>query len=148
VRLLDLFSGLRGWSEPFAERGHEVLTLDFAPRFGADMTADILEVAATDFPWQPDVVLASPPCEAFSVLRIAWYEATSRRPGPGNPRMTEWKRQLREQLGTSDARQIAALRAKIPPALALDVCLAAERDFTSASALPPFGQLDLREALA
>lgn len=66
---LDLFSGLGGWSIPFKERGHSVVTLDIDPGFGPDIVADILEVDLSDLP-RPDVILASPPCEAFSVLRI------------------------------------------------------------------------------
>ena len=69
--MLDLFAGLGGWSTPFAERGHEVVTVDNDPRFGCTYTADVLE-------WEPeddfDIVLASPPCEKFSVLAFgkAW----------------------------------------------------------------------------
>lgn len=67
MRVLDLFAGLGGWSSPFAERGHEVVTVDNDPRFGCTYTADILE-------WESegefDIVLASPPCESFSILTI------------------------------------------------------------------------------
>lgn len=70
MRVLDLFCGLKGWAEPFVERGHEVVTLDVNPRFKADLVQDILTTKATDFPWQPDVILASPPCEGFSVMNI------------------------------------------------------------------------------
>lgn len=265
LRVLDLFAGLEGWSAPFRERGHDVYSVDVDARFDVDSHADVFELTPTDLPWQPDVVLASPPCEAFSVLRIgqnwtrdhqprndkardavrlveatvaliaaleprfwiienpvgklrrlpvvapfyrrtvtycqygapwrkptdlwggfppslelrprcrpmqpchvpaprgstqgiqsdtstkdprvlAWYEASTREPGPGNPRMTEWKRQLRQVAGTSNMRDIAALRAKIPAELALDVCLAAERDVGSVGRAP-LGQLMLREAL-
>lgn len=71
MRVLDLFAGLGGWSTPFVERGHEVVTVDIEERFGCTYTADILE-------WEPegdfDIVLASPPCEKFSILTIgrAW----------------------------------------------------------------------------
>jgi hypothetical protein len=69
VKVLDLFSGLGGWAAPFREAGHEVTTLDFDPRFGTDIIADVLEwpiPAAGAF----DIILASPPCEKFSVLAI------------------------------------------------------------------------------
>jgi hypothetical protein len=69
-RVLDLFSGLRGWSDPWEEKGWETLTLDLDPKFEADIVADILTVRPRDFPWKPDVILASPPCEGFSVMRI------------------------------------------------------------------------------
>jgi hypothetical protein len=41
------------------------------------------------------------------------------------------KRQHREVYGTSNAADLAALRAKIPYELALDVCIAAERDLAA-----------------
>lgn len=70
MRVLDLFCGLKGWSAPFAARGHEIVTLDFDASFAPDIYADILEVAPADLGGPYDVVLASPPCEAFSVMNI------------------------------------------------------------------------------
>ena len=68
--MLDLFSGLRGWSDPWKERGHEVITLDLDPKFKADLVMDIRDLTPDMLPWKPDVILASPPCEAFSVMQI------------------------------------------------------------------------------
>ena len=70
--LLDLFAGLGGWSEAFRARGHDVLTLDIDPRFGCDITADILTWDPDSIP-PPDIVLASPPCEAFSTMSIGTH---------------------------------------------------------------------------
>lgn len=75
LSVLDLFAGLGGWSKPWRQAGHRVTTLDFDPRFECDYVADILDVAdlselerdAGRF----DVVLASPPCEKFSVMTIS-----------------------------------------------------------------------------
>jgi hypothetical protein len=80
VRVLDLFAGLRGWSDPFAERGHEVWSIDLDPRFDVSSHADILTLTAADLPWQPDIILASPPCESFSVLTIGRNWAPGRVP--------------------------------------------------------------------
>ena len=44
MRYLDLFAGLRGWSDPARARGHDVTTLDFDRRFGSDFSVDILTV--------------------------------------------------------------------------------------------------------
>lgn len=71
MKILDLFAGLQGWSELLAARGHDVVTLDLDPRFGCTFSRDILEVESLAELGGPfDLVLASPPCEAFSVLRI------------------------------------------------------------------------------
>ncbi len=70
MRVLDLFSGLGGFSKPFKDRGHEVITLDIEARFEPDVLADVREIR---FPGLPpidrsfDVVLASPPCNEFSL---------------------------------------------------------------------------------
>lgn len=70
MKVVDLFSGLNGWSAPFKDRGHETFTVDIDERFDSDLHADVRRLKPRDFPWQPDVVLASPPCDAFSVMNI------------------------------------------------------------------------------
>lgn len=71
MRVLDLFCGLKGWSAPLAEAGHEVISLDIEPRFAPTLCVDALSIGPDlgDF----DVVLASPPCEAFSVAAIGHH---------------------------------------------------------------------------
>jgi site-specific DNA-cytosine methylase len=66
---LDLFSGLRGWSAPFAQHGHETFAIDIDRRFSADACLDIGEVTDVleTLPWLPDVIFASPPCHSFSI---------------------------------------------------------------------------------
>lgn len=74
LKVLDLFAGLKGWSQPFKDRGHDTYTIDWDKRFDVDLHANILEPLT--LPWRPDVVLASPPCEGFSVMQIGrnWTE--------------------------------------------------------------------------
>lgn len=73
MKVLDLFSGLKGWSTPWADRGHETFAIDIDRRFDADAYIDISNVheVLEILPWQPDVILASPPCNAFSVMSMA-----------------------------------------------------------------------------
>jgi hypothetical protein len=70
MKVLDLFSGLRGWSDPFLERGHEVCAIDSGEGFGPDICADILHLSPKSLPWIPDLILASPPCTAFSTMTM------------------------------------------------------------------------------
>lgn len=67
MKVLDLFSGLGGWSKAFKDRGHKVITLDNNLDFNPDVCKDIMEVNKKDFQGIIfDVILASPPCTEFS----------------------------------------------------------------------------------
>lgn len=75
MKVLDLFSGLGGWSKAFLDRGHEVVTVDIEQSFNPTICADMMDV---DFDKLGrfgvfDVVLASPPCNCFSVMAIRHY---------------------------------------------------------------------------
>lgn len=70
LRVLDLFSGLGGWSQAFLDRGHHVLRIENDPRFAdlpATRMADVMEDFLDDGDVEWDVILASPPCQAFSL---------------------------------------------------------------------------------
>lgn len=73
MRVLDLFSGTGGWSEAFLRRGHDVYRIDNDEQFrDVDNTVicDILEIQQSDiddYLQGTDIVLASPPCQAFSL---------------------------------------------------------------------------------
>ena len=75
VKVLDLFSGLGGWSAPAVAAGDEVCRVELEPHLPAEIHADIRYLTAADLPWRPDLILASPPCEGFSVMNIGknWY---------------------------------------------------------------------------
>jgi len=70
MKVLDLFAGMEGWSKSFRDRGHEVFSTDFDPKFNVSLVKDILELTPSDLPWRPDIIVASPPCESFSVMNI------------------------------------------------------------------------------
>lgn len=67
MRVLDLFSGLGGFSQAFKDRGHEVITVDIESKFNPTICKDIMEFSISDLNgFEPDVILASPPCTEFS----------------------------------------------------------------------------------
>lgn len=77
--ILDLFAGLKGASAAFEKRGHRVITLDWLPRFGCTITADILKCSVKDrkliapdgTEYGPfDFAFAGCPCERYSVAAI------------------------------------------------------------------------------
>jgi hypothetical protein len=80
LQVVDLFAGLGGWSKPFMDRGHKVFRVDWDEKFELDLVADINKLQKKDFPWQPDVVLASPPCETFSIASIGHHWNKDRTP--------------------------------------------------------------------
>ena len=69
MKVLDLFSGLGGWSRAFVVRGHEIVTVDIEPRFKPTIIKDVMDMTADDMRGY-DIVLASPPCNCFSVASI------------------------------------------------------------------------------
>ena len=76
MKVLDLFSGLGGFSQAFKDNGHTVITLDNEERFNPTICMNILDVNAKELieGYGPfDVVLASPPCECFSVASIGHH---------------------------------------------------------------------------
>jgi len=74
LRCLDLFSGLGGFSQSFAESDRwQVTTVDIEDRFDPDLTADVFDLRPSDFKQEFDVILASPPCTRFGKA-ACWQE--------------------------------------------------------------------------
>jgi len=97
IRVLDLFAGLRGWSDTFAERGHDVRTLDYDDRFDVTYLIDIHDWDAERElrGWRPDIILASPDCTGFTVMTIGrnWTRPTD--DPPNAPKTEQAVRSLR-----------------------------------------------------
>ena len=79
-RCLDLFSGLGGFSAAFTDSdGWEVTTVEIQEEFNPDICADILDLRPQDLP-DADVILASPPCTAFSMAASGTHLDSEGRP--------------------------------------------------------------------
>ena len=73
MRVLDLFSGLGGWSSAFIAAGDQVVTVDIESKFKPTFVRDILQVddlADFETSGRFDLVLASPPCNCFSIASV------------------------------------------------------------------------------
>ena len=77
MRVLDLFSGLGGWSQAFVNLGHEVLRIENNPLLEnvahtqlmnvLDFRNELIEAFESGYaPIRPDLIVASPPCLEFS----------------------------------------------------------------------------------
>lgn len=96
MKELDLFAGLKGWTEPFADRGHETFTVELNPAFAPDLQMDILDLEPSDLPWLPDIILASPPCTSFTMMSVGknWTSADDPDPHQPKTRTAEMGREL------------------------------------------------------
>ena len=71
MKVLDLFSGLGGFSQAFRDRGHEVVTVDIEAGFRPSIRADIRHLPIKSSA-RFDVILASPPCDEFAKASMPW----------------------------------------------------------------------------
>lgn len=69
--VVDLFSGLGGFSQAMVDRGWKVIRVDNDSKFKPDICADVRDLTANDFPTNPTLVVASPPCECFSIASVS-----------------------------------------------------------------------------
>jgi len=72
MEVVDLFSGLGGFSQAFVDRGHDVERYDFDERFKDiphTTIKNVLELSPIDLE-HADIILASPPCNHFSIAAV------------------------------------------------------------------------------
>lgn len=73
LTVVDLFAGEMNWSRPASDRSHVTWSSDFDPVYGTDHVGDARELRGQtilDAVGPVDLLLASPPCQGFTVARI------------------------------------------------------------------------------
>ena len=69
---------MKGFSQAFSEAGWKVVTVDIEAKFQPTVVADVTKIDWLEFKEKyldeksPDVLLASPPCERFSIACRTW----------------------------------------------------------------------------
>ena len=71
MKTLELFSGTKSFSKVMAKHGHQTFTIDNNPKLNPDLIEWIEDLKIEQLPYKPDVLWASPPCQAFSVAAIS-----------------------------------------------------------------------------
>ena len=70
MKVLEVYSGTSSFGKVCKNKGHDVFTIDFNPKFKPDIVVDMLHFDIKMLPkeWRhPDVLWCSPPCETFSL---------------------------------------------------------------------------------
>jgi len=70
MKTIELYAGTCSFSHVAKSLGHQTFTTDYEAIDGQDLVADVRTLTKKDFPYRPDVLWASPPCEGFSVASI------------------------------------------------------------------------------
>jgi hypothetical protein len=76
MKTIELFCGTKSFTNVAAKLGHKTFTVDSDPQHEPDLRISVLALEANDLPPRPDILWASPPCQAFSVAAIGhnWNE--------------------------------------------------------------------------
>jgi hypothetical protein len=76
MRTVELFSGTASFSKVARSCGFATFTVDINPDFTPDLVADVRFLKPSDFPYRPEILWVSPPCQGFSVAAIGKNWAT------------------------------------------------------------------------
>ena len=70
LKTIEIFSGTKSFSNAAKELGHQTFTVDFDKELEPNLLADVSTLTENDFPYKPDILWCSPPCQGFSVASI------------------------------------------------------------------------------
>ena len=73
MNVLELFAGSRSIGKVAETLGYEVWSSDVKDFGGIHQVQDILKFDASQVPWRPNILWASPPCTGFSVAAIGHH---------------------------------------------------------------------------
>lgn len=76
MKVLEIYCGTKSFSKVAKNKGYEVFTVDFNPKFKPDIVADMLYFNIKNLPkeWRnPDILWMSPPCQSFSMSGNSMY---------------------------------------------------------------------------
>lgn len=126
MRVLDLFSGLGGWSQAFLDRGHDVTRLDNDERFKSvprTMLCDALAAWWIAYDW--DIILVSPPyakpTDLWGELPPAFVPKACKKRNPDHEAAPRGSPTGTQRLNDP------ALKGLIPYGLSQAMCMAAEQ---------------------
>ena len=76
MKILEVYCGTKSFSKVGQNRGHDVFTIDFNPKFKPDLCCDMLYFNKRLLPksfHKPDMIWFSPPCQTFSLSGNSMY---------------------------------------------------------------------------
>lgn len=82
IKVLDLCSGLNGWTAAWRKRGHRCVGVEIEAKFRPEIQMDVRHLAKApetfldiivERGWRPDVILASPDCTPFSIASVSTH---------------------------------------------------------------------------
>lgn len=72
-KVLELFAGSRSVSKAAEKLGMAVFSSDVEPFEQIDYAVDINKFDIATLPFKPDIIWASPPCQAFSIMSFRYH---------------------------------------------------------------------------
>jgi hypothetical protein len=70
MKTIELFSGTKSFSKVMEHHGHDIFTIDNDASLDPDICDSVTYLCKEDYPFTPDILWASPPCQGFSVAAI------------------------------------------------------------------------------
>ena len=70
MKIVEFFAGSRSFGNEAEKKGHKVFSVDWTKYKDIDLVIDIGEIKASDIPFVPSVVWASPDCTTYSIAAI------------------------------------------------------------------------------